>query len=55
MENMIAELWNGLSMGSMVTEEEYANISIKEHKAIYEAIKPMMCKLLHSRKCMNIS
>ena len=39
MENMIAELWNGLSMGSMVTEEEYANISIKEHKAIYEAIK----------------
>ena len=39
MENMIAELWNGLSMGSMVTEEEYANISIKEHKAIYEARK----------------
>ena len=39
MENMIAELWNGLSMGSMVTEEEYANISIKEHEAIYEAIK----------------
>ncbi len=38
MENMIAELWNGLSMGSMVTEEEYG-ISIKEHEAIYEAIK----------------
>ena len=39
MENMIAELWNGLSMGSMVTEEEYAGNSIKEHEAMYEALK----------------
>lgn len=31
MENMIAELWNGLSMGNMVTEQEYAKISIEEH------------------------
>ena len=27
MENMVSELWNGLSMGNMVTEEEYAKIS----------------------------
>lgn len=39
MENMIAELWNGLSMGNMVTEQEYAEISIKEHGKIMDAIK----------------
>lgn len=38
MQNMIAELWNGLSMGNMVTEEEYAKISIREHERIMEAI-----------------
>lgn len=38
MQNMIAELWNGLSMGNMVTEEEYAKISICEHERIMEAI-----------------
>lgn len=54
MENMIAELWNGLSMGSMVTEEEYAGISIKEHEAIYEQSRLMMCSL-HSGGCMSIS
>ena len=39
MANMISELWNGLSMGNMVTEQEYANISIKEHGEIFMAIK----------------
>lgn len=39
MANMIAELWNGLSMGNMVTEEEYAKISIEEHGRIMEAIE----------------
>ena len=39
MANMIAELWNGLSMGNMVTEEEYAKISIEEHGQIMEAIE----------------
>lgn len=38
MENMIAELWNGLSMGNMVTEQEYAKISIEEHGKIMDAI-----------------
>ena len=38
MQNMIAELWNGLSMGNMVTEEEYAKISIREHERIMEAV-----------------
>ena len=39
MENMIAELWNGLSMGSMVSEEDYAKVSIKEHGKILKAIQ----------------
>ena len=29
---MIAELGNGLSMGSMITEAEYAKVSIEEHE-----------------------
>lgn len=39
MKNMIAELWNGLSMGNMVSEEEYAKVSIEEHGRIMDAIK----------------
>ena len=39
MKNMISELWNGLSMGSMITEEEYAKISYNEHRQIYNAMK----------------
>lgn len=54
MENMIAELWNGLSMGSMVTEEEYAGISIKEHEAIYEAIKAHDVQLAQRRMYEHI-
>lgn len=38
--NMIlSSLWNGLSMGHKVTEEEYARVSIKEHKTILDAIR----------------
>lgn len=36
---LLAEMWNGLSMGHKVTEEEYAKISIAEHKLILEAIQ----------------
>ena len=54
MENMIAELWNGLSMGNMVTEEEYAGISIKEHEAIYEAIKAHDVQLAQRRMYEHI-
>ena len=39
MKNMISELWNGLSMGSMVSEEDYAKVSIKEHGKILKAIQ----------------
>ena len=39
MKNMISELWNGLSMGSMVSEEDYAKVSIKEHGKIFKAIQ----------------
>ena len=39
LKNMISELWNGLSIGSMVSEEEYAKVSNREHEEILEAIK----------------
>ena len=61
MENMIAELWNGLSMGNMVTEQEYAKISIEEHGRIMDAIaagdgerakKEMYAHLMRSRDDM---
>lgn len=39
MKSMISELWNGLSMGSMVSEAEYAKISIVEHERIAQAIR----------------
>ena len=39
MKNMISELWNGLSMGSMVSKEDYAKVSIKEHGNILKAIQ----------------
>lgn len=39
MKNMISELWNGLSMGSMVSEEDYAKVSVKEHGNILKAIQ----------------
>lgn len=35
---LLSEMWNGLSMGHKVTEEEYARISIAEHWQILEAI-----------------
>jgi len=35
---LLSEMWNGLSMGHKVTEEEYAHISITEHEKILEAI-----------------
>ena len=39
MKNMISELWNGLSMGSMVSEDDYAKVSIKEHGNILKALQ----------------
>lgn len=36
---MLAEMWNGLSMGHKDTEEEYAKVSIAEHKLILDALR----------------
>ena len=61
MKNMISELWNGLSMGNMVTEQEYAKISIEEHGRIMDAIaagdgerakKEMYAHIMRSRDDM---
>lgn len=39
LQRMLAELWNGLSMGLKSTEEEYANVSQEEHRKIYKAME----------------
>ena len=39
MKKMISELWNGLSMGSMVSEGDYAKVSIREHGRILKALQ----------------
>lgn len=38
-KSLLSSMWNGLSMGSNVREEEYAQISIREHDKIIEALK----------------
>jgi len=37
--NMLASLWNGMSMGPRITKEDYAILSNKEHRKIATAIK----------------
>lgn len=37
-KSMLASMWNGLSMGHKITEDEYAKISNSEHQLIVEAI-----------------
>ncbi|WP_066713006.1 GntR family transcriptional regulator [Clostridium sp. Marseille-P299] len=37
--SLLSSMWNGLSMGSNVKVEEYAKISINEHRQIVEALK----------------
>lgn len=39
MKLILFSLWNGLSMGHKVTQEQYAQISIAEHKRILTAIE----------------
>ena len=39
LQKMLAELWNGLSMGLKSTESGYAKVSIEEHKKIYAALE----------------
>ncbi|MEW4415237.1 GntR family transcriptional regulator [Clostridium sp. AN503] len=46
---MLSELWNGLSMGNVVTVDQYAKVSRKEHGEILEAIRKHDVKLAHER------
>lgn len=39
MKTLLSSLWNGLSMGHKVTEEDYAKISTAEHEQILEALR----------------
>ena len=39
MKLLLSNMWNGLSMGHKGTEEEYAIISIREHKGILQALE----------------
>ena len=39
MKLLLSNMWNGLSMGHKVTEEEDAIISIREHKGILQALE----------------
>lgn len=38
-EQLLSQLWNGLSMGHKVTQEAYACISIREHEQIMSALE----------------
>lgn len=39
MNAILSSLWNGLSMGHKVTEEDYARVSMDEHKVILDCIR----------------
>lgn len=39
MRSLLSSLWNGLSMGHKITEEEYAKISMAEHQKVLLAIQ----------------
>lgn len=53
MKMLLCNMWNGLSMGHKVTEEEYAVISIREHKAIYKRLSNIT-KHWPASECINI-
>lgn len=50
-ESILSTIWNGLSTGFKVSEEEYAKMSIKEHEVILEFIKSGNSD--EARKAMN--
>jgi DNA-binding GntR family transcriptional regulator len=39
MKMLLCNMWNGFSMGHKVTEEEYAVLSVNEHRGIFEALE----------------
>lgn len=45
----LSELWNGLSMGSVATVDQYAKVSRKEHGEILEVIRNHDAVLAHER------
>lgn len=49
MKSLLSAMWNGLSMGHKVTEEDYAKISIYEHKQILDAIRNRDAELARKR------
>lgn len=49
MKMLLSNMWNGLSMGHKVTEEQYAGISIQEHKGMLEALEKNDEKLARQR------
>lgn len=54
MKNMISELWNGLSMGSMVSEEDYAKVSVKGTWKDIESNPGSMTKRRSGKQCTII-
>lgn len=48
-KSLLSSMWNGLSMGHKVTEEDYAKISIYEHRQILEAIRKRDGELARKR------
>ena len=59
LKSFLALLWNGLSMNKLVTAQEYANISYREHTQIIETIAKgdydEACVLMgeHIKRSMN--
>ena len=49
MKSLLSAMWNGLSMGHKVTEEDYAKISISEHSQILEAIRKRDSEMARKR------
>ncbi|MDD3253321.1 MAG: GntR family transcriptional regulator [Lachnospiraceae bacterium] len=37
--SLVSDLWNGLSLGNMVSEQDYAKVSLKEHGEILQAMR----------------
>lgn len=54
MEQTLSGLWNGLSIGYQVTEEEYARISLNEHGDLLEAIRKRDADLARTRMSAHI-
>lgn len=51
---LLSEMWNGLSMGHKVTEEEYAKISIAEHQKILDAVLARDAQVAQQRMYAHI-